>query len=310
MNTRFTELLKCSAPIQLAAMPGVVTPELAIAVAEAGGLGMVSAMRTTPERMANLLDSIRGRTRNPVGVNFLMPFLDRDVLTIAAERAPLVEFFYGDPDEALVELVHSKGALVCWQAGSVDEAVAAARKGCDLIVAQGCEAGGHVRGASALRSLVPEVVRAVQVPVLAAGGLASAADVSEVLAMGAAGVRIGTRFIAAAESGAHPQYVEAVLRATAADTVITEAFSATWPNAPHRVLKSCIEAANQFSESVVAEMELAGSTLQIVRFASAAPTRTTRGAIEAMPLYAGESVSNVNRIQPAAEIVAELMGEG
>jgi nitronate monooxygenase len=143
-----------------------------------------------------------------------MPFLDRSNLSdvkLAARRVRLVEFFFDTPDPALISLVHAGGALAGWQVGSVAEARQAVNAGCDLIIAQGLEAGGHVRGAVGLLPLLADVLEVVTVPVLAAGGIASARAMAAVLAAGAAGVRVGTRFVATQESGAHPDYVAALV---------------------------------------------------------------------------------------------------
>jgi nitronate monooxygenase len=288
-------------------MPGIATPELAIAVAEVGGLGMISAVRHTPDRLAATLDSIRLRTGNPIGVNFLIPFIDRQTVETAASGARVVEFFYGEPDAGLVKLVHGFGALVSWQIGSLTEAVTAVNAGCDLIVAQGTEAGGHVRGNLQLLPLLAEVRNAVRIPVLASGGIATAQQVAAILAAGADGVRIGTRFIASTESGAHPDYVKAILNAKAADTVITETFSVNWPNAPHRVLRSCVEAAISFEGDIVAEMDVDGTPMPVRKFATAVPTKSTKGTVAAMALYAGESVSETREIKSARAIIEELM---
>ncbi len=306
MRTTFTEMVGCSAPLQLAAMPGVGGPALTAAVANAGGLGMIGVPLLEPAAVAALLTDLCQRTARPFGVSFLMPFLDRDCVGIAARRARVVEFFYGDPEPSLVDEVHAGGALASWQVGSLAEARAAADAGCDLIVAQGIEAGGHVRGRTGWLPLLTQVIDAVRVPVLVAGGIATARDVAAALAAGAAGVRVGTRFVAAAESDAHPLYVEAVLRAETGDTVLTEAFSVMWPNAPHRVLRSCVDAAQRLTQPIAGEVDWGGRTMPIPRFAVVAPTAQTRGAVEAMALYAGESVGAVKRVQPAAEIVHEL----
>jgi hypothetical protein len=137
---------------------------------------------------------------------------------LAAGRARLVEFFYDTPDPGLISLVHAGGALAGWQVGSVAEARQAVDAGCDLIIAQGLEAGGHVRGAVGLLPLLAEVLEVVTVPVLAAGGITSARAMAAALAAGAAGVRVGTRFVATQESGAHPDYVAALLAAAAEAT--------------------------------------------------------------------------------------------
>jgi NAD(P)H-dependent flavin oxidoreductase YrpB (nitropropane dioxygenase family) len=307
IETRFTRLLGASAPIQLAAMPGVSTPGLVSAVAAAGGVGMLPAPMLSAEQLDRVLDGLRAADPGAFGVNFLMPFLDRECVTVAARKARLVEFFYGDPDPALVEQVHAHGARVSWQVGSLAEAIAAERAGCDLLVAQGTEAGGHVRGRTSLLPLLSEVLEAVQVPVLAAGGVATARDLAAVLGCGAAGARIGTRFVAAAESGAHPAYVKALIGASAADTRLTEAFSVMWPDAPHRVLHSSIVAAEALSDDVVGETQLGGQTVPVQRLSVICPSAETTGHVEAMALYAGESVTNVRSIQPAAAIVTELV---
>jgi NAD(P)H-dependent flavin oxidoreductase YrpB (nitropropane dioxygenase family) len=305
--TPFTELVGCAAPIQLAAMPGIATPALAAAVADAGGLGMIGAPMLPPDLLARTVADLRARTGGAFGVNFLMPFLaDRAVVAIAAAGARVVEFFYGDPDAALVEIVHAGGALASWQVGSRREAIAAAAAGCDLIVAQGSEAGGHVRGTVGLLPLLAQVLDAVSVPVIAAGGIATARAVAAALAAGAGAVRVGTRFATSLESGAHPDYVARLLAATSEDTVLTEAFSEMWPNAPHRVLRSCVAAAEQLREPLAGEVEWAGQTMPIPRFGVFSPTVETRGRIDCMALYAGQSVGAVTRRESAAEIVRDL----
>jgi NAD(P)H-dependent flavin oxidoreductase YrpB (nitropropane dioxygenase family) len=129
------------------------------------------------------------------------------------------------------------------------------------------------------------------------------------LAMGASAVRVGTRFVAAEECNAHPEYVRALIDARPEDTVITETFSVMWPNAPHRVLRSSVEAARAFEGETVAQLALRHATVPLPRFAVPTPTKGTTGAIQAMALYAGESVGAVQRVQPAAEIVRELAAE-
>jgi nitronate monooxygenase len=307
LATRFTSLVGCRLPLQQAGMGGVAMPPLVLAVAEAGGLGMLGGVMLPPPVLAGMLDDLAARTRGAFGVSFLMPFLDRDAVPVAATRARVVEFFYGEPEAALVDAVHAGGALASWQVGSLAEAVAAARVGCDLIVAQGTEAGGHVRGRVGLLPLLNAVLDAVEIPVVAAGGIGTGRDVAAALAAGAAGVRVGTRFVAAAECDAHPEYVAALVAAGAEETVLTGRFSVMWPDAPHRVLRSAVAAAETCPDDIVGEMELGGSRQPLPRFAVACPTRTTTGTIAAMALYAGESVGAVRGVMPAADIVHELM---
>src|SRR6266568_4035536 len=120
-KTSFTELVGCARPLQLAGMGGVSTVELAAAVSNAGGLGMIGAAGIPTDTLDEVLEALDAATDGPFGANFLMPFLDPEALSIAAERCRVVEFFYGAPDRALVEIAHQKGALVSWQIGSRDE---------------------------------------------------------------------------------------------------------------------------------------------------------------------------------------------
>ena len=315
LKTRFTELVGCSVPLQQAPMGGLATPELAGAVADAGGLGMVGATGWPAPDLKARLDKLRRPTPGAYGANFIVDLVDRqtfrECLQIASERVRVVDFFFGWPDASLVNAVHAGGALVSWQIGTPEEALAAADAGCDLIVAQGIEAGGHIRSRIGLLALLTQVLASIKVPVLAAGGIGSGRAMAAVLAAGAAGVRVGTRFIAASESEAHPAYVQALIAAGANDTILTERFAGGWP-VPHRVLRSCLEAAEAFDGDVVGERvhPLHGTKIKIARFqGDLTVTKRFTGAIEAMPLWAGESVGGIKRVQPAGEIVHELADE-
>jgi NAD(P)H-dependent flavin oxidoreductase YrpB (nitropropane dioxygenase family) len=298
---------------------GVLSPPaLVAAVSEAGGLGMLGTARPGARSLARLealLEEVHSLTSRPFGVNFLasphhLPVYEPGSFRCAARSARVVEFFYGRPDPSIVEIVHAEGALCSWQVGSREEAEAAAEAGCDLVIAQGVEAGGHVRGTIGMLPLLVEVVEAVDVPVLAAGGIGTGRAMAAALAAGASGVRVGTRFLASPESDAHPEYVERLIAARAEDTVYTTAFSGGWPDAPHRVLRSCLEAAEAFPDDIVGERSsLDGKRVPIKRFDAASVPRDATGAIGAMSLWAGESVGGVTKVQPAAEVVQEMAAE-
>ena len=311
LTTRFTELIGCGIPLQQAGMGGVATADLAAAVSEAGALGMAAGAALAPDELQRRVDAIAARTTQPFGVNFLMPFLDRDAVQAAARKARLVEFFYADPDPKLIDLTHSEGALAAWQIGDAEEARKAQDAGCDLVVAQGVEAGGHVRSTIGLLPLLDSVLAAVgdTTPVVAAGGIGTARAVKAVLAAGADAARVGTRFVAAEEADTHPDYAQALVEADEGDTVLTTAFSVMWPDAPHRVLRSCIEAAEAITDETVGELSMGEMKMPLPKFAVPCPGRTTTGNIAAMALYAGQSVGAVTRIQPAADIVAELTAD-
>ena len=276
-------------------MGGSASVDLAVAVARAGGLGMVSGVGGAAA-LGALLDAVPSDVASSVGVNVLLPFLDPAAVELAAGRAPFVEAFWGAPDPSLVRRIHQGGALAGWQVGSDDEAAAAVDAGCDVVVAQGVEAGGHVRGTRPLLALLGEVRSRLDDAVLvAAGGLGTSAEVAAAFDAGADGVRIGTRFLAASESDAHPSYVERLVQATADDTVLTTAFGEGWPDAPHRVLRSAVDAG------------AANGAAQ--RWTPNWPSASHPGPVDAMALYAGTSVGAVSSRQPAAAILEELLAD-
>jgi NAD(P)H-dependent flavin oxidoreductase YrpB (nitropropane dioxygenase family) len=286
METAFTRLVGCRLPIQLAVMGGGVgTPQLAAAVAAAGGLGMVSS--TYPQPLADQLAAVDG----PVGVGFFAFALGG--LDDAATRARVVDVFRGDPDPALVARSHDGGALAFWQTGSRAEAQAAADAGCDAVVAQGVEAGGHVRGTTPLLELLAEVTAAIDVPVIAAGGIATGRAMRAALDAGASAVRVGTRLLATVESGAHADYVAALLAASSDDTVYTTAFGDDWPDAPHRVLRAALERAQQRGGP----------------FSAIPPSTTTSGDVAAMAMYAGTGVGEITDAPSVATVIARMMEE-
>jgi NAD(P)H-dependent flavin oxidoreductase YrpB (nitropropane dioxygenase family) len=309
LETRFTRLVGCTVPIQLAGMGGVSVPALVAAVTAAGGLGMLGAAPASMPDRIDVLDAMGCSLR---GANFLGPFLNPEEFEATIERVRLAEVFWREPDPALVEQIHAAGALAGWQVGSVDDARAAADAGCDIVVAQGVEAGGHVQGQIGLLPLLGAVVDAVgdDVVVVAAGGIGSARAMAAALAAGAQAVRIGTRFVASAESGAHPDYKAALVAAGADETVLSEEFGRTtgWPDAPNRVLRAALDEASAFDGDVVAQLHLPGSdaSFPVARFDTLPPLAECEGNVSAMAQYAGQSVGDVRAVQPAAEIVREL----
>jgi NAD(P)H-dependent flavin oxidoreductase YrpB (nitropropane dioxygenase family) len=288
--TRVTELFSCRHPLQQAGMGGVATADLALAVAGAGGIGMLAGNAPLAV-LTPLLDQVPAGAA--VGVNLLVPFLDPAALAEIATRTRYVELFWGEPDAALVRTIHDGGALAGWQVGSLGEAIRAAHAGCDVVVVQGVAAGGHVRGTTELLPLLAEVRPEVDLPLIAGGGIGTGAAMAEALAAGADAVRVGTRFLAANESTAHPAYVDALIAAGADDTVLTTAFGDGWPDAPHRVLRSAVEAGEARGDAQ--------------RWSPLWPTTTTDGPVDSMALYAGRSVAAVRTRQPAAQIVTDLV---
>jgi nitronate monooxygenase len=312
MRTAFTDLVGCDVPIQLAPMGAIGTPELVTAVVGAGAMGMTSMPGAPAPAVAAMLDALGAEVAGPFGFNVLIPFLDADVVDVAAARCRYVDFYHGPVDASLVARVREGGALAGWQVGSVDQAQAAVDAGCDLIVARGTEGGGRMHGDRSLWPLLNEVLDTVDVPVVASGGIANGRGLAAAIAAGAAACRMGTRFVVTPESGAHPTYKDAIVRADGAGTVLTDAFRTGWPDpvADSRVLRSAFERNASLPDgATVATVRIGPTTLDVPRFGFVPPAADAEGDIEAMPMYAGESAGLVDAIEPAAEIVTRTVSQ-
>jgi NAD(P)H-dependent flavin oxidoreductase YrpB (nitropropane dioxygenase family) len=241
LHTRLCKLLNIGVLVLGAPMgPDIAGLDLAAAVSNAGGLGMISWGGYPPPALGERIRRLRTMTSKPFGVNVLLegPHLpvpeSAFVDACIAERVPVLSFFWGDPTP-YVEKAHKAGVKACDQVGSVGAAKRAATAGVDFIIAQGVEAGGHIAGTVSTMVLTLRVVETVApIPVVTAGGIADGRGLAAALALGAEGVVLGTRLIASTESNAHPIYKEKVLAATEEDTVRTTLFGNGWPNAYHR----------------------------------------------------------------------------
>jgi len=319
MRTALCERLGIELPIIQAPMAGAVGPHLVAAVSNAGGLGMLVPWRVDLATVRQQIRQTRALTSKPFGVNLNLEFPQAERLDACLdEGVRIISFFWRDP-AALMPRAKAAGATVLHTAASAATARRAVDSGVDIIVAQGWEAGGHVRGTVATMPLIPAVVEAVApVPVVAAGGIADGRGLAAALALGAAGAWIGTRFLASEEAAIHPRYRELLLQASETDTVFAEElFDINWPKAPHRVLRNKTvaswEAAGRPPSGqrpgegdVIATSPAAGS---IVRYQSATPRTDTEGDIEAMSLWAGQSVGLVAKVQPAGDIVRDIAAE-
>ena len=317
MKTALCEKLGIEIPIILAAMGLASSPRLAAAVSNAGGLGMLAPWYADIDFVRRQIRELRALTSRPFAVNLNVAFPQEDRLEACLdEGTPVISFFWNDPAK-LVAHAKARGAIVLHTVGNARDARVAADNGVDVIIAQGWEAGGHVRGTVATMPLIPAVVDAVApVPVVAAGGISDARGLAAALSLGASGAWIGTRFLASEEAAIHPDYRAHLLAATEDDTVyLDDLFDvAGWPDAPHRAIRN----------STVAAWEAAGrppagkrpgegdvlATLpdgrEAMRYRGAAPIAGLTGDIEAMSMWAGQSVGLVNKVQPAAAIVREI----
>jgi nitronate monooxygenase len=215
---------------------------------------------------------------------------------------------FWDLDVSVVRRFRDAGITVVYQVGSVKEAVAAEGAGAEIIVAQGVEAGGHVRGSTLLCQLLPEVLKAVNVPVLAAGGLATGDDLLAARAFGADGVVLGTVLAAAEESFAHPYHKQRLVLGTARETVLTRAFHINWPDgAAVRVLENPVTRNVHGPERPEVRHvigEEAGRPIYL--FSTDSPLQSMTGDFESMALYAGTGIDSITSIRPAGEIIREI----
>jgi NAD(P)H-dependent flavin oxidoreductase YrpB (nitropropane dioxygenase family) len=304
------------APIVQAGMGAVARHELAAAVSEAGGLGTIGGARG---RIADELAAARKLTGRPIAVNLVLPLL-RSGDVRAAAKGDVIVTFWGEPRRL------AGGAWV-HQCGSVEEARAAEAAGADAVIAQGVEAGGHVRGTTPLLDLLERVRSAVRVPVLAAGGIVDQAGVRQVLDAGAVAAVLGTRFMLSEESRAHPDYQLRCLRADR--TILTELFGLGWAQAPHRVVPNAatrrwlgedprgpgwIRLVNRLASPLVLR---APERLQDRGLAVQRPSLPFLGPpmalddgpaslVDSGPLYAGANVTRVSEVRPAARMVRDL----
>lgn len=318
MRTPICDLLGIQVPIIQAPIGGITCPELASAVSNAGGLGTMAMACRGAEETRAFIERTRALSNRPFAANFLLSYeVEAELAASLDAGVPLVSFFWGDPTP-YVHRVHASGAKVMMSVGSVDEAKRAADAGVDVIVAQGWEAGGHVRGNVANLPLIPRVVDEVSpLPVVAAGGIADGRGLAAVLALGAQAGWIGTRFLAAEEANIHPHYQSRVFAAEASDTYYSTLYDVGWPDAPGRVLRnSTIHAWEKAGcpppgsrpgegETIVS----AGENEMMVRYEAVTARKNCRGDVEAMPLWCGQGVGLVRRTQPAAEIVSEIVNE-
>ncbi len=319
MRTAICDMLGIEIPIVQAPMGGAAGPALAAAVSNAGALGTLALWGADIETLRKQVRETRSLTSKPFAVNLNLEFPQQERLEACLqEGVPVIAFFWRDPS-ALVQRAKAGSAKVMHTIGTAKDARAAVECGVDVIVVQGWEAGGHVRGTVATMPLIPAVVDAVDpTPVIAAGGIADGRGLAAALSLGASGAWIGTRFLASSEAAIHPHYRERLLQATEDDTVyLDDLFGVGWPKAPHRVLRNatvaaweaagCPESGKRPGEGeIVATSKSRGS---IVRYRSYTPAADAEGDIDALSLWAGQSVALVNKVQPAAEIVREIHTE-
>jgi nitronate monooxygenase len=301
-------------PIVQAPIGSAATHDLVAAVCLAGGLGGLALTWASPDEAKERVTALRQTVSGAAFfANFVLHFPCEALGAALEAGVPVVTFSWGI-DAARIAQAHRGGAKVGVQVGNAEGARQAIDAGADFVIAQGLEAGGHVQSTTPLAILLPQVLAAAgNRPVLAAGGIATAAGISQAISFGAAGAMLGTRFLATREAAIHPDYKAALLAAKAEDTTFTNCFDGVWPFAMHRVLRN----------STFTAWEAAGSPqpphrpgegdvvfhqqgTNHLRYNDDTPGPGATGDITGACLYAGTSVNDIDRIESAADLVTRL----
>ncbi len=293
-NSRLAELCGIEVPVLQAGMAGIAGPELVAAVSEAGGLGHLGGLRQPPSALREAIREVGRRTDRPFGVNLVPAFggpevFEAQLRVVFEEKPRVLSLFYGD-FAATIPHAREAGMVVMAQVGSVREARKVVAEGVDVVVVQGVEAGGHVRGTVGLLPLLASVVGVARgLPVVAAGGIIDESDVRAVRALGAEGVWIGTAFVATRESLAHDIYKQRLVEASTDDSEYRTGYSFGWTyGTPHRVIPG-------------------GGRFNLLRFVGGGARVNDKPAMaRKLSLYAGQGVGRIGEISPAAEIVTRL----
>jgi enoyl-[acyl-carrier protein] reductase II len=321
MRTRLSEEYGIEVPVVAAGMAFIARAPLAAAVSAAGGLGTIGASAMPPELLEAEIAAVRAVTDRPFALNIIPRFAGPELIAAAA-GVPVVTFFWDDPDPAWLETLHDAGTRVWFQVGSPAEAVAAVDAGADAVVAQGIEAGGHNRSVAGTMTLVPAVTDAVAVPVIAAGGVADGRGLAAVLALGADGALLGTRFLMSAEADAAAAYRERIAAAGVGDTARNNVFGLEFPDATVRGLRTAIVAEYEGRDHpapyagldpaelpVIGATSMFGQEMPLRRFNGFPPVAAATGDFDQMSLLAGETAGLIGDVRPAAEIVAAIAAE-
>ena len=315
LHTPVCDLLGSTYPIALAGMGGVARSDLVIAVTKAGGFGFLGMVRESPALIREEIAKVRAATTRDFGVNLIPAatkpdLLEAELAACIAERVPVMALFW-DLSHDVVKRLRDAGALVVCQVGSLHEAEDAQKAGAQIIIAQGLEAGGHVRGTIRRAALLPDVVKACDVPVLASGGITTGADLANALAQGAQGALIGTAFLATKESFSHDYHKQRVVEARPGTTVHTQAFHVNWPRGAYvRVLPNSVTE-GKHGDPFSGHREAIGKedARTIWLFSTDSPLQSMTGDFEAMALYAGEGAGSIDRIVPAGERLRSIVAE-
>ncbi|HHV79322.1 MAG TPA: enoyl-[acyl-carrier-protein] reductase FabK [Firmicutes bacterium] len=297
LGRELCEMLGIEYPIFQGGMAWVATAPLVAAVSEAGGLGIIGSGGFPAEWVRDQIRRVRELTQKPFGVNVMLlsPHAEDIMRLLEVERVPVVTTGAGNPGKYIDKLKRG-GTKIFPVVSSSALARRLERLGVDGIIAEGMESGGHI-GEVTTMVLVPQVVDAVRIPVIAAGGIADGRGVAAAFALGASGVQVGTRFVVAKECEAHPAYKRMIIDAGDRDTVVTGLSTGH----PVRVLR------NRFAREFLEKERLGTSKEELARLGEGKlAAAVLQGDVEGGSVMAGQCAGLVKREQPAAEIIKEL----
>lgn len=300
MKTRVSELLNIEYPIFQGGMAWVSTYELAAAVSEAGGLGIIAAGGADGEYVRNQIRKIKEVTKKPFGINVMLmsPFVDDVMKVIIEEKVPVITTGAGNPGK-YIKALKEKGTKIFPVIPSVALAKRMEKEGVDGVIAEGTESGGHI-GELTTMCLVPQVVDAVSIPVIAAGGIGDGRGMLAAFALGAEGVQIGTRFVCSDECIVHENYKRAIVEAGDRDAVATGRKTGH----PVRCLKNKLTREFEKLENSNADKE------EIEKLGTGALRKAALlGDVEYGSVMAGQISGLVRDIKPCKTIILDLIKE-
>lgn len=300
MKTELTEVLGIEYPIVQGGMAWVADFHLAAAVSEAGGLGLIGAASAPAEWVREQIQEIRKRTDKPFGVNIMLmsPYAQDVAKVVAEEKVPVVTTGAGDPG-AFMAMWKEAGIKVVPVVASVAHAKMMQRAGADAVVAEGTEAGGHI-GDTTTMALVPQIADAVEIPVIAAGGIADGRGMAAAFMLGAKGVQIGTRFICSEEANVHENYKNKVIKSRDRDSIVTGRSTGH----PVRSLR------NEMTRNYL-KLENEGASFEELELLALGGLRKAvqEGDIKGGSLMAGQSAAMVKEILPCKDIIEGLVAD-
>ncbi|AXT20283.1 nitronate monooxygenase [Flavobacteriaceae bacterium AU392] len=315
---QLTKLLGIEIPIIQAPAGGTVTSDLVAEVSNTGAFGGIPLSWSSPEVATAMIKEVRSKTDKPFYANFVLNFEPVALQTALDLGVKTIQFSWGMPTPEMIDLIRAANGVMGIQVTNLEASRTAIALGADYLVCQGIEAGGHVQSSRPLLTILENILKLADgIPVVASGGIADAKAMHRYMAMGAAGVVMGSRFVATKESGAHLKYKNALVKAKAEDTIFTVCMNKGWDSAAHRILRNkTTELWEAAGCPVIGErpgefdiVARRANNDPIERYDSDSPLQGMTGDVETMANYAGHSVNNIHDIPSVQELIDSIWNE-